>query len=84
MKYFVKYHTGAGDFEFNGTLDEAKAAADEGAAYTQQSITICDESGAEIACRVWYGVAYDDAADDQENPIRFGDFGFYADWSDFC
>lgn len=54
-KYRIKYHTGAGDFEFSGTLAQAQAEADDGAAYTQESITIHDaETGEEISRRNWF------------------------------
>lgn len=36
-KYYIDYNTGAGN-EYAETLEEAKALADEGACYTQESI----------------------------------------------
>lgn len=38
-KYYIDYNTGAGN-EYAETLEEAKALADEGACYTQESIHI--------------------------------------------
>lgn len=40
MLYYINYHTGAGNKFFRGSLDDAKRAADAGATYTQQVITI--------------------------------------------
>lgn len=76
--YYIKYHTGAGD-DIAETFDLALKTADEGAAYTQQNIDILDEEEKVVATRQWCGVAY---ADDEsaENPIEFGNFGFYDDW----
>lgn len=84
MKFHVCYGTGAGDFETEGTLEEAKVAADKGAAYTQQDIRITDEDGNEVSRRRWCGVQYDpDAVEDTEDEvIQFGSFGHYAAWID--
>lgn len=78
MTYTINYHTGAGNFEFDGDLSDAMNQADSDAAYTQQSITIEDEDGNEIARRPWCSMLT--GIEDQQNPIRFGDFGYYADW----
>lgn len=93
-KYYIDYNTGAGN-EYAETLEEAKALADEGACYTQQSIHIYEvESETDndidydyyetprqpVAIRNWYGVAYDEEEAYEENPICFGDFGYYGDW----
>ena len=80
MKYYINYHTGAGNEWIEGTLEEAMAAADRGAAYTQENITVEDESRSVVASRNWYGVDYASADVAEENPIRFGDYGYYADW----
>ncbi len=76
--YKINYHTGAGDAEFTGDIWGAMAEADSGAAYTQQPITIEDEDGNEVARRPWCGVLT--GIEDCQNPIQFGDFGYYADW----
>jgi len=76
--YKINYHTGAGDTEFTGDILLAMATADSGAVYTQQPITIEDEDGNEVARRQWYGVLT--GIEDCQNPIQFGDFGYYADW----
>lgn len=83
-RYYIDYNTGAGNQEFVGTLTEAKAEADEGAAYTQKDISIYDAESRDankepITKRYWYGT---EAYEDEENIISFGDFGFYADWTD--
>jgi len=78
MEYTVKYNTGAGDFTIEGSLHEAMLAADDVVVYTQQPITIVDETGNEVARREWYGVLT--GIEDAEDPIQFGEFGFYADW----
>ena len=77
MKYFVNYHTGAGDFEFEGELFEAMEAADKDAAYTQESITI-EQDGEVVARRPWYGCMT--GVEEEANPIPVGTFGFYGDW----
>ncbi|TCL43205.1 hypothetical protein [Harryflintia acetispora] len=80
--YYINYHTGAGDNNAE-TLEQAKVLADQGAAYTQQPITIHDEDGEEVARRNWFGVEYN-AEDDQEtmDPITYGSFGYYGDWQE--
>ena len=77
--YTVNYHTGAG----NGTaetLDDAKKVADNGACYTQESITIEDENGQTVSMRHWWDCM--DGIEGMENPIRFGAYGYYGDWED--
>jgi len=78
MDYIINYQTGIADHA--KTLDEAKMIADAAAAYTQQDIVILfiDE---EITRRQWWGVAFDPDVDDSEDPICFGDFGYYSDWT---
>lgn len=82
MEYYINYHTGAGK-EIASDLDGAKRIADSGTAYTQEAITIHDDTGAEVTRRNWYGLAYDPDSDTEtEDPICFGDFGYYGDWVD--
>jgi len=76
--YKVNYHTGAGNFDFDGTLEDAMTKANEGACYTQEDISINDASGKEVARRGWCGTT--EFLEEQNNPIRFGAFGYYADW----
>ena len=88
-KYYINYGTGAGNEYVEGELEDAQKAADEGAAYTQCSISIFEvvngETAREPECtRQWYGVAFDpDDYEDGEsaNVIRFGDSGYYDEWS---
>lgn len=68
-KYYIDYNTGAGNEEFDGTLEDAQARADAGAAYTQQNIDIyeigdngeiydeCGNVEGSVAVRTWYPVA---------------------------
>lgn len=82
MKYFVNYNTGAGNFEFEGTLDEAKEAAEKRTAYTQEPVTICVDDGDNwkvVSVLPWYGVRPNE---DDEVTERYGDFGFYGTWID--
>lgn len=80
MMYYINYHTGAGNFEFEGTFEDAKKEADKSIAYTQQDITI-EMNGEEISRRNWYGVAATEE-DKKENIIEYGAFGFYSEWID--
>lgn len=80
--YNINYHTGAGDETIAGTLESAMSAADNGAAYTQQDITISDERGQEVARRRWWGVEYDPDESDEswDDIISFGAFGYFGAW----
>lgn len=79
MKYYIDYNTGAGN-EWGDTLEDAQRIADAGASYTQCPIVITDEDGNEVSRRNWWGLAYDENEVPEENPIRFGNFGYYSDW----
>lgn len=78
--YYINYQTGAGN-DTSDTLEEAKRIADEGAAYTRQPIVIEDEDGNEVSRRSWYGVEYNANEYYCVDPILFGSFGFYSDWT---
>lgn len=78
-RYYICYHTGAGD-GVEHTIDSAMRSADRGAAYTQQDITIEDADGDVLWRRRWWGTKYDPDEDCCEDPICFGDYGFYGDW----
>lgn len=80
-EYYINYNTGAGNEYYTGTIDEAKAVADAGAAYTQRDIDIYD-GDTTVATRHWYGVAPDEE-DEARDIIRFGSEGFYDEWQDF-
>lgn len=77
--YYINYNTGVGN-ETAETLKDAKRKADEGAAYTQCDIDIYDDNRNLITTRTWYGCMTD--VETMNDPITFGDFGFYADWTD--
>jgi len=94
MEYYINYNTGAGNEYFNGTLAEAKAAADKGAAYTQVDIIISKKdplfeiSGEwlPVARRRWYSGEFDpELYEDGEDAdvIRFGNFGYFDEWYDY-
>lgn len=84
MKYTIDHNTGITD-EFEGTLAEAKAEADENVCYTQQNIDILDENDSVVATRKWWGVQYDENNDDvfEEDPISYGKFGYYTSWIEY-
>jgi len=76
--YRINYHTGAGDETTDGDLEEAMRIADEGIRYTQQSVTIEDERGHEVARRNWCGTT--DGIEEEDDFISYGDFGYYGGW----
>lgn len=79
-KYLIDYRTGAGNKEIEGTLEEAMKIAEEGLAYTQESVYIMEDVGLqweEVARLPWWGVA---AEEDDIVTADFGDFGFYGEW----
>ena len=78
MTYSINYNTGAGDESGIATIDDAMDIADKGAAYTQQSIDIVDETGKEVMIRPWWGCL--DGIEDASDPIVIGDLGYYGDW----
>jgi len=82
MKYFINYGTGAGNFEVEGTLEDAKREADKGIAYTQHSVAIEDDPYENvIAQRNWIGCEATDE-DREGDIIEYGSFGFYSPWYD--
>lgn len=82
-KWYVNFNNGMGEW-ITGTLDDAKALADNEAAYTQENISISDENGKIVSVRPWVGCKYDpdEEEDDTNDCIFFGDFGYYASWND--
>lgn len=83
-KYYIRYGTGAGDEEVEGTLAEAMRKADEGAAYTQHNIEIYQRGSLHVAVRHWFGVSFDpnDEANryiTADDVIEIGD-GYYDAW----
>lgn len=80
--YYINFHTGAGNFNVHGTLAYAQTRADQSAAYTQEKITIEDDSGNVIAERAWIPLPFEQEESEfsEDEVIRFGDFGFYDGW----
>lgn len=77
MKFYVDYQTGAGNFEFEGTIDEVMHEAVERVSYTQQNVIIYDENRKEVAILPWYGVQADG---DDVITVDYSNFGFYGEW----
>jgi hypothetical protein len=74
QQYFV------GDEPF-ATLDDAKAAAEEGLSYTQQPVKIINLATGEVAAELpWWGVP---PTEDDVVTAQFGDYGFYGEWIDY-
>ena len=89
-KYFIDYGTGAGNEYVTGELKAAKKVADEGACYTQTSISIysVDDEGNHsknpVASRTWYSVPFDpDLYEDGEDAyiIKFGN-EYFDEWTE--
>lgn len=84
MKYFVNFHTGSGDFEFEGSLYDAEKEAGRSVGYTGKDVTIEDSVSDTVYARLpWNGVEYDENEHGCEEPICFGTFGFYGDWIEY-
>lgn len=78
-KYFINYHTGAGNQEVEVVdLNEAKEIAKEGINYTQQNVSIENLKGEVITIARWYGVKPNE---DDWSLEEIGG-GFYQLWSD--
>ena len=76
--YYIDYGTGAGNFEFTGTLEEAMDEANEGLCYTQLPVSISVKDGYDaIACLPWYDI---EPSEDDVVTASFGEFGFYGEW----
>ena len=80
MRYKINYCNGMLLEIESDSLETVEAIADEEICYTQQPVVITDENGNLIAWRTWYGVPYSDD-DNAVNPIKFGNYGFYDDWT---
>lgn len=79
MRYHINYGTGVGNEYVDGTLEDAKKAAEQGLAYTQTDVKIQTEDGEDVAVLKWYGVQPEE---DDVVTARFGDSGFYGEWTD--
>lgn len=82
--YIINYKNGITK-ECEGTLEQAKKFADDGAAYTQSDIAIENKDGETVAIRRWYGVPYaPDVTDETDDEIiQLGTFGYYSGWFDY-
>lgn len=76
-KYYVNYNTGAGNFEFEGTIGGAMKSAEEGLSYTQQAVKIEDENNNTVVYLPWWGV---EPEEDDYVTEQFGSYGFYGEW----
>lgn len=76
--FTIKYGSGVIE-HVDGSLEEAKAEAVEGMAYTQQNVRILDDNGAEVLVSNWYGV---EPGEDDAVLMQFGSYGFYAEWTE--
>lgn len=76
--YIINYNNGFTE-EFEGTLDQAKVAAQEGMSYTQASVTI-EQDGQVVATSQWYGVQPTEEDFDNNNVLEEIGNGFYSDW----
>lgn len=76
--YHIDYGTGAGNFDFTGTLEDAITEANRGLCYTQLPVSIFIKDVIEnIAYLPWYGVQPEE---DDIVTATFGNFGFYGEW----
>lgn len=77
MNYMVDYGMGIIHDTETDDLEKALQYADNHAAYSQRhySLTLDGEA---VAWRAWYGGT--DGFEDEEDPIGFGNFGYYCDW----
>lgn len=79
IRHIIEFNTGE-DVEYScSTITKAMEFADYYAGYTQQDIEIINNGTGEIeAVRRWWGVEAD--ANEQEDIINFGRFGYYGPW----
>ncbi|MEG0110532.1 MAG: hypothetical protein RR675_05385, partial [Oscillospiraceae bacterium] len=82
----INFNTGAGNEEVDGALEDAKRIAENGMCYTQKNVDICTIANDEkeiVSSSRWWGCAPSEDDIEDENVLqRFGDFGFYSQWSD--
>lgn len=77
-KFYI-YGTSSGR-DCTDDIEKAVEFADKKASYTQQDIVITDETNKELIRRRWWGMPFNPANDDSQDPIEIGDFGYYSDW----
>jgi hypothetical protein len=78
--YRVDYNTGISNHDEFDNLEDAMKYADNNACYTQQNIQIYDECDDMCAERIWIGILLDDDNGAIDNPLAFGESGYYTDW----
>jgi hypothetical protein len=78
LNLIINYHTGITESITVSDLDEAKQAAYNGIAYTQEKVSIQTTEGETITESHWYGVEPDE---DDLVLVTVGN-GFYQLWSD--
>lgn len=78
-KFIINYHTGVKNEVEAADLEEAKAIAQEGIAYTQENVSIEDEEGTTLAVARWYGIS----PEEHDDVLEVVGNGFYADWQDY-
>lgn len=74
---YVDFQTFSDMLDSHTVLD-AMAEVDERIGYSQCSITIEDRDGNVLACREWNATL--EGIEENEDPIQFGDFGYFSDW----
>ena len=76
--YFVDadYNPNGGPYVGFSTLEEAERARDNGASYSQRNMVIYAPEG--VYTRKWWNTTQ--GVEDCNDPIKFGNFGFYGDW----
>lgn len=77
MEYTINYGLTSETMEFN-CVRCAMDYADERAGNTEEPVEIHDCNNELVAKRAWCGCM--DGIEDCENPIRFGNSGYYDDW----
>jgi len=78
-KYYINYGTYAGNEWVYGTLEKALEIADFNVTYTQESISITDKNNEIVAERPWNETI--EYIENESNPIKFGNYGYYGDWA---
>ena len=81
--YRIDFNTGAGNKDGFECIGDAEHYADYTACYTTQNIDIYDDFNELVAERKWYGVPLDDELGIVDDPINFGNYGYYDDWEEY-
>jgi len=78
MKYYIDYGTGAESEQTDGTIEAAMETATDGLRFTQKDVIIYDEDKSEVARLPWWEIV---PGEDDCVTARYGDFGFYGEWT---